>query len=213
MAFRQRAQESASKPPVGAARSEAVPLAGQPCGSLARVLARVFRSSKPEVLNLGPLCGETVVYLAGRGARVHVEEFDPPAPVPMRQPGEPPTALKPFRLDQPTGRANLVLAWEMTDFIPPDRLAEYGDELRRLMADGGSLFLFSHQRPDAQNEPLRRYRVLADDMVVREVAGGVTHRRWIHPTREVERALAGFSIQGVQLQRNQMREIVAVRAG
>jgi len=173
----------------------------------------VFRVPKPEVLNLGPLCGETVVYLAGRGARVHVEDFDPPSPVPARQPGEPPPALKPFRLDQPTGRAHLVLAWEMTDFIPPDRLAEYGAELHRLLAHGGSLFLFSHQRPNAQNETLPRYRMLADDMIVREVAGGVTHRRWIHPTREVERALSGFSIQGVALQRNQMREIVAVRAG
>ena len=80
MAFRSRPERTAT----------ASPPAGQPCGSLARVLARTFREDKPEILDLGRLCGESAVYFAGRGSRVHIEPFEPPPPIPPRKPGEPP---------------------------------------------------------------------------------------------------------------------------
>jgi len=38
-------------------------------------------------------------------------------------------------------------------------------------------------------------------------------RRYVHGNRDLERALAGLSVQSVQLQRNQMREIAAVKSG
>jgi hypothetical protein len=172
----------------------------------------VFREPKAEVLDLGPLCGSTVVYLAGRGARVHVEELEIPSPRPERKPNVIVEDPPPVRLDQPDGRAHLVLAWEMLDFVPPDRLAEVGAELRRVTRAGGMLFLFSQAKPLAEREPVPRYTLLADDMVVRDPAGVRSLRRWAHPTREIERALAGFAIQGIHLQRNQMREITALRS-
>ena len=92
-------------------------------------------------------------------------------------------------------------------------LADYGAELQRVTKDGGWLFLLSQAQPPPRDEPLTRYRLLADDLVVREVCDLAPRRRWVHPTREIERALAGFSIQGIHLQRNQMREIVAFKAG
>src|SRR5262245_66506177 len=102
MAFGNRVQSPAT---MSAVAPEPPSLAGRPCGSLARVLARVFRESKPEILALGPLCGESVVYLAGRGARVHVEDLDLPEPAPERKPGDTaPPEVAPFQLEQPTGR-------------------------------------------------------------------------------------------------------------
>jgi hypothetical protein len=188
-------------------------LAGQPCGSLARVLARVFREAKPDILVLGPFCGESVVYLAGRGARVHVEDFDPPEPGPEKKPGEAVSTAPPFHLDQPDRRFGLVLAWEVLDFVPPDRLQEFGAELRRVLRDDGTLFLFSHAKPIATHEPPARYRVLADDVIVRESPTNLVRIRYTHPTREIERALRGLAVQGIHLQRSQMREIVAIKAG
>jgi hypothetical protein len=173
----------------------------------------VFRDSKPEILDLGPLCGETVVYLAGRGARVHVEGFEPPEPLAPKRPGETPAAPIPLRLDQPDGKFNLVLAWELPDFVPPDRLPEFGAELRRVLKDQGTLLLFSQSKPTSASECPARYRLLADDMIAREVPAERTHPRYTHPTREIERALKGFAVQGIQLQRNQMREIFAIKAG
>ena len=187
--------------------------APQPCGSLARVLARVYRESKPEVLDLGPLCGERAVYLAARGARLHVEEPVIPEPLPPRRPGETPPPVPPFRLDQPDARFHLVLAWEVLDFVPPDRLAEIGSEIKRVMRDGAWLFLFAHQKPPSDSEPVPRYKLLSDDLIVREPGAGPSRPRWAHPNRELERALGGLTVQGIQLQRSQLREIVVLKPG
>lgn len=162
---------------------------------------------------LGPLCGESAVYLAGRGARVHVEELPPPPPHPPKKPGEPAEDLPPVRLDLPDGAFDLVLAWEVLDFVPPDRLAEAGSEIARVLRVGGHLFLFSHQRPPSERAIMPRYRLHADDLISREEPLAPPHRRYAHPNREIERALTGLSVQGIHLQRNQMREILASKAG
>jgi cyclopropane fatty-acyl-phospholipid synthase-like methyltransferase len=128
-------------------------------------------------------------------------------------PGEAAVALEPLRFDCDDGRFDLVLAWEAADFVPPERLHEFGQEIRRVLRDGGQVVLFCHQKPAAEFEALPRYRMIADDLVVRETSPGAAHRRWAHPTREIERALTGLSVQGIHLQRSQMREIVAVKPG
>ena len=208
MAFRPRAADPSRTP------AASTPASGQPCGALGRALARAFREGRPEVLALGPLCGESVVYLAGRGARVHVDEFEPPPPLPPRKPGEPSDFVPPFRLEQPDRTFDLVLAWEVLDFVSSDRLPDCGAELARVLRIGGQLFVFAHQKPPSETAVIPRYRVLSDDLIVREEPdGGILRRRYVHPNRDIERALAGMQIQGIQLQRNQMREIVAVKSG
>ena len=187
--------------------------AGQPCGALGRAIARVFREGKPQILVLGPLCGESVVYLAGRGAKVHVDEVELPDPIPRRQPGEPAPAVRPVRIDQPSSAFDLVLAWEMLDFVPPERLHEFGAEIVRVLRVGGQLVAFAHQKPPSGRAVLPRYRLLADDLVVREEPGGPELPRYVHPNREFERAIAGLSVQSIHLQRSQMREILASKAG
>lgn len=210
MATRPRAAETAQAAAAAASSSAA---AGQPCGGLGRVLARTFKLGKPEILVLGPLCGESVVYLAGRGARVHHEDVELPEPLPPKRAGEPVPAVTAVRLDQPDRRFDLVLAWELLDFVPPDRLTELGAEIARTLKIGGQLFVFAHQRPPAEHGAPPRYRLLADDLLVREETGALVHRRYVHPNRDIERALSGLAVQGIQLQRNQMREILASKAG
>ncbi len=184
---------------------------GQPCGSLARLLARVFRQPKPEILHLGPLCGDSVVYLAGRGARVHVEEVEPPPPLPQRKPGEALELPPPFVLEQPDQSFDLVLVWELADFVPPDRLGELGAEVHRVLHEAGWVFLTSFATKPCEQEPLPRYRLMADDLIVRLPGHGPAHRRFAHQNRDIERALGGLSVQGIQLQRNQLREISALK--
>jgi hypothetical protein len=190
-----------------------VAAAGQPCGGLGRALARAFRDGKPQVLVLGPLCGESVVFLAGRGARVHVDQVELPEPTPKKQPGEPPVAVAPVAIDHATGSFDLVLAWEILDFVPPDRLHEFGAEIVRLLKFGGQLIVFAHQKPPSEYAVIPRYRLLADDLIVREEPAGASLRRYVHPNREIERAIAGLSVQNIHLQRNQMREILALKVG
>lgn len=187
----------------------------QSCAGLGRVLGRLLKEEQPRILDLGPLCGESAVYLAGRGARVSVDAFEAPPPTPPRAPGQsredaPPPP--PLTIDQADALFDLVLAWEHADFVPPERLRDFGAELRRVLAQGGYLLLFARNSAAGDDPAWRRpgrYRVVADDRLAREQGAGPARRRWVHPTREIERALAPLSIQGLHLQRNQVREFLA----
>jgi len=191
--------------------------AAHACPSLVRAMDRIFKRDKPEILDLGPFCGDTAVYLADRGARVSVTEFFPPPAAPVAEPGgtrEPDPSPSPLVIDQPDGCFDLVLAWEHADFTPPDRLRDFGAEIHRVLAVGGLLLLFALNnlsRAEAMARTLGRYRIDEDDKIAREAVPAIGRRRWAHPTREIERALAPLSIQGIHLQRNQMREFLALK--
>jgi len=209
--WRRAPASTADRRPAAQASGESA----QSCASLGRALERVLKGEQPRILDLGPLCGESAVYLAGRGARVSVEQFEAPPPAPPRDPHQPPEEAPPpprLRLDQPDGAFDLVLAWEHADFVPPERLCDFGAELRRVLAAGGYALLFARNSP-AEDDPAwtrpGRYRVIADDRVVREEGAGAARTRWVHPTRDIERALAPLAIQGLHLQRNQVREFLA----
>ena len=186
------------------------------CPSLAKALKRISNLAKPQILDLGPLCGATAVFLANHGARVCVEDFQPPPPHPKKSPdddGDPP-AVEPFRIDQPSDEFDLLLGWEAIDFTPPDRLEEVVAEMKRLVRENGLIFLLSRSasrvRKTVQDIP-GRFRVEAEDRLSREPAGSKTSTRWGHLTREIERVLKPFSVQGIHLQRDQTREILALR--
>lgn len=184
---------------------------GQPSLALAYALERSLKEGKAQVLDLGVLCGQTATYLASRGARVVLDEFDPPPLRPAPAPGEKPMPAPAIHLDQADAAFDLVLAWEMPDFVPPDQIALFAKEIRRVLRPGGFLLLFAHLKPETPTEAPPRYRVVADDRVHREASSRPVRKRYVHPTRDLERALTGFSIQKTQLARNQMREIVALK--
>ena len=114
-------------------------------------------------------------------------------------------------VDHPDGEFDLILAWEWWDFVPKERAAEFGVELRRLLKDGGRLLLFSlnDSQPKGVASPLHRYRVVDEEQVFRTIVADSSRPRWFYPTREIERLLAPMSIQALHLHRNQMREFLA----
>ena len=182
------------------------------CQMLGRALERALKAPRPEILDLGSRCGESLVYLAGRGARVTVGEIDPPRCQPIGRStarGEAAPLLPPIRFEAPESRFNLVLLWEWIDFIPPDRLAEVGAAVACRLNKGGMVLLLSRAaRTTGADERPRRYRVLSDCEVRPELVGGPALTRYIHPTREIERAFAPLSLLGIHLQRSQIREVL-----
>jgi len=167
----------------------------------------VLKEPRPEILDIGPFCGATAVFLADRGARVSVGELELPLPPAPAEDAPPP----PIRLDQPDGRYHLVLAWEILDFLPTNRLSEFGPELARILARGGfalALALADASRRAAAPSRPPRYRVLAEDRVAWEPAAGAPLERYVHATREIERRLKPLTVQGIHLQRSQMREVL-----
>jgi hypothetical protein len=194
---------------------------GEPATSraLARALELVSaRRPDPEVLDLGQPCRSAALHLAHRGARVCVEAFHPPAPVrpaPAAAPAAAERSLLPIAIPQPDERFDLVLAWEHADFVAPDRLAEFGAELRRVLAPGGWLMLFAQDHPAASGPRQDRagsYRVAPDDSMVRSNGEGPLLPRWVHPNRLIEQALAPLLVQSIRLQPNRIREFLVQSA-
>lgn len=185
----------------------------QACPGIARVLERIFGSGKqPEVLDLGQHSGSPALYLADRGARVCVERFELPPTEVAAVPAEPPPPKPAVRIPQPDAKFDLVLAWEHGDFIPPDRLDEFMAELRRVMAPGGFLVLFSQDRPASDEAAPDRpscYRLEADDRILLMPSRGPQRPRWAYPNRAIERALAPLAVCGIHLHWNRMREVIA----
>jgi hypothetical protein len=74
------------------------------------------------------------------------------------------------------------------------------------------LLLFSMAKASEEPQAVPSYRVFPDGSYSREEGKGAGRRRWAHANREIERALDGLAIQGIHLQRNQMREILALKS-
>jgi hypothetical protein len=186
------------------------------CPSLAKALKHISTLHKPQILDLGPLCGSTAVFLANRGARVCVEDFRaPPAlPKPDKHKREEVATVEPFKIEQPSDGFDLVLAWEAFDFTPPERLEEVAAELKRLVREKGLVFMLSRNATGARKTLMDvpgRFRAVSEDRLRREPSGGPPQARWVHLTREIERVLKPLAVQGIHLQRDQTREIIALR--
>jgi hypothetical protein len=191
-----RPVQPARVPDAGTSRSPGLEMA----------LRSVLRRRKPSILDLGPMCGETVTYLASLGARVTVAEFEPP-------PAGRLSADRTVVLDYADHEFDLVLAWEQLDFTPPERLESLTVELHRVLAVGGWIHLLSLQRSEVVNDQRARYRVGTMECATREPLDEPRRPRWSHSSRNLQRSLAGFCIENVHLWQNQVREMVATSKG
>jgi hypothetical protein len=72
---------------------------------------------------------------------------------------------------------------------------------------------FAHLKPPSDRAVIPRYRLLADDLIVREEPKAQSIPRFSHSNLMIERAIAGLSVQNIHLQRNQMREFLASKTG
>lgn len=207
-------QSGPARGPLHGARRSAVAAADeQACPGLARALKRILAGGeRPEVLDLGQFSRSAAVYLATRGARVFVESFEPPPPKPKRKRGEDDDdVVEPVVIRHPDERFDLVLAWEHGDFVPPERLREFGGEIARVLAPGGWLLMYARDDPGSSTpapEAPASYRLLADDRLVRETTPAAPRPRWAHANRTIERALTPLAVQSIHLQRNRIREFL-----
>ena len=180
---------------------------------LRKSIDRTFRGDKARIIDLGPLCGSSVVDLASRGARVCVEEFVPPRPLTAIADADDAPDPPAIRFDHDDASFDLVLLWERLDFVPPDRLREFCQEIRRILKVGGWVLALTSSRKEPRRAAAARIRIVDDEHIARDSSGEPERPRWAHPNRELERALDGVSIQGIHLHRDGLREVTGLKGG
>jgi len=193
--------------PAEAALSTAAASEPYVCPTLEKAVERSTKHGRPAVLTLGGADGPTITFLAEFGAKLTIEEFEPP---PVRDPDDEAPA-KPFKFDFPSRGYDLILLWEWADFFPKEALPELGLELARISRPGATLLLLSRSSFDGKFDRPMRYKIHDERTVSRKPLPGASRPRFVHPTRTLELALKRFSISGIHLQRDQTREILAVR--
>ncbi len=180
---------------------------------LRKSIDRTFRDGKARILDLGPMCGPSVVDLASRGAQVCVEEFAPPPPLSTADDKGEPGEVRPIRFEHDDASFDLVLLWERLDFVPPDRLREFCQEVRRVLKVGGWVLALTSSRKEPRRASAARIRIVDEEHIAREPSGEPERPRWAHPNRELERSLDGVSIQGIHLHRDGLREVTGLKGG
>ncbi len=189
---------------------------GHNCPTLKKALDGLAKVEHPRILDLGPMCGDTIVFLAAYGGgHVSVEDIELPEPCSEEGAESASTeAPEPFRLGHADESFDLVLAWEHLDHVSPDRVEEFAAELRRILRPGGQLLVFSSNRSvsdDDATDRICRYRIVAEDRISREPTTDPEVRRWHYTNRRMEQLLEPLTLRSLHLQRTQMREYLAVK--
>lgn len=173
------------------------------------IVAELAKQAQPRVLDLGSASGLNVNFFARFGSRLSIVDLRSQlvggtlAPVGS-------TLLSALRLEQAADSYDLVLAWDLFDYLQPDQLELLGARISELSEPSTQLFCFLSYRADIPQRP-RMYWLQNDEIIVAEGAGGPLRPSPRLKEQQLIRALQGFEVENSYLLRNGLQEYVMVR--
>jgi hypothetical protein len=175
-----------------------------------RIAERLERTESPNVLDLGVLSGETVTALAGLGARVHVHDVMTPLADRLARGGEPggegPDLLAELKLLPES--MDVILAWELLDFLPLPEARRAVTRLGRWLRPKGLLLAVFHA---VSTDRLHRFRLQADYRVQMQPAAPLPETCSARTNNEALSLFGGFTLLHSALMRAQVREVLGQR--
>ncbi|MFQ5719518.1 MAG: hypothetical protein ACE5IK_08195 [Acidobacteriota bacterium] len=189
------------------------------------------KMSHPELLDMGYTTGNNIDYFVRLGCKVHVDDYiattlqrrasAPPAKRDAaastaarrsfdrrrdRSPAKrPPERIAP--LDYETGQFNVVLCWDLFDYLSPEAAVQTGRELRRITGAGGLLLAFFGPRSNTAVRPPRRFRIVGEAIEVQEIDGPRV-KPYHLANREVQKIFADFEVSQTVLLKSGVREML-----
>jgi hypothetical protein len=173
------------------------------------IVAELAKHVQPRVLDLGSASGSNVNFFARFGSRLSLVDLRSQLAGGARSPVAS-TLLSALRLERATDRYDLVLAWDLFDYLAPDQLELLGARLSELSEPATRLFCFLSYRADIPQRP-RMYWLQSDQIIVGEDAGGPLRPSPRLKEQQLVRALQGFEVENSYLLRNGLQEYVMVR--
>lgn len=175
--------------------------------SAKRIADRVARGYRPEVLDLGVLSGPTVSNFLEMGAKVHVHDVITPL---RRLPaGTAPDVESLFKeLKLLPESLDVVLAWELMDFLPMPEARMAAQRLARWLKPKGLILAVFHTTSADQ---VHRFRMLPGDRIQMEPAGPLPEPCPARTNNEALSLFSGFTLLHSALTRTQVREVLGQR--
>lgn len=224
--FRDRRQSAGDRPEREAEEGAGEPARREEESHLSPALAEAFGDLEPEsplhVLDLGPAVGENLTFLSQRyRCRLQVGDLFRSA-IASGQPFTDPDAdaRRLFAQLLPAGeegapserRIDLVLAWDLLDYLRRDQVVALSERLAAMCRPGGRIYALVHIGKEVPREP--RSYVLRD-------GGELLYRGPTEPSRpatryrpaEVDAMTPGFIVDRTYLLRHGVQEYLLERSG
>jgi SAM-dependent methyltransferase len=169
------------------------------------------------VLDLGPTSPPNIRYMTERGHSFYNEDvllssFDP-AYATKEDGGKPGISVEKFlaeNLKHKSEQFDLVLAWDVPDYLPEPIVKPLIDRLAHSMRPGGVLLAFFHTRDAGPDAPYYRYHVAGEDSL--ELQRGPQFRlQRVFNNRHIENLFREFASIKFFLARDNVREVLVVR--
>lgn len=177
--------------------------------AMRRIAERLARIESPTVLDLGVLSGETVTALAELGARVHVHDVMTPLGERLAADagdGEGPDVLAELKLLPES--MDVVLAWELLDFLPLPEARRAVTRLGRWLKPKGLLLAVFHA---VSADRVHRFRLREGNRVQMQAAGPLAEPCSARTNNEALSLFGGFTLLHSALMRAQVREVLGQR--
>lgn len=201
-----------SRRPAAPAAEQAAPPAPEvhPSLALAELLAQIHPSRRIHVLDLGPALGANVSFWTERFlCTVEVADLYPSlAGGPDEDPAAAVAAALP--LDEGTRRADVVLAWDLFNYLDRDRLRALGERLTERTRPGGLLFAMLWTGKEIPREP-GRFTIREGGALVYGVEGERTRPGPRYRPAEIAAVTPGFSADRNFLLRHGVQEYLLLR--
>lgn len=169
------------------------------------------------VLDLGPTSPPNIRYMTERGHSFYNEDvllgsFDP-AYERKDEGGNKVLDLEKFlaeNLQHKSNQFDLVLAWDVPDYLPEAAVKPLIDRLAASMRPGGVLLAFFHTKDAGPDAPYYRYHIATEDSL--ELQRGPQFRlQRVFNNRHIENLFREFSSIKFFLARDNVREVLVVR--
>jgi SAM-dependent methyltransferase len=183
-----------------------------PTQNLKRLVSLVAGADRPQLLDIGRLSDQNIEWFIRKGFRVFVDDqfrcLPPPvAPAPKGGKTPLPSPLPP--LAYPDARFDVVVAWDLFDYLAPSQADALTAEVRRILKPRGLLLAFFHFDRKAAAQHIR-YRVIQDDRLEYLPATAAYNRR-VYENTEIQTLFREFDFVNSCLLANQVREMLVRR--
>jgi SAM-dependent methyltransferase len=207
-------------------RGGAAPTAELPAGGakvvrrssgLAELNKLISGREEMTVLDLGPTSPPNIRYLTERGHSFYNEDvllssFDPAYAI-KDDKGNSAVNVEKFlseNLKHKSEQFDLVLAWDVPDYLPEPIVKPLVDKLAASMRPGGVLLAFFHTRDAGPDAPYYRYHLAGTDSL--ELQRGPQFRlQRVFNNRHIENLFREFASIKFFLARDNVREVLVVR--